>query len=268
MTHLLFFRKLQFIFTGLLLPLLSIGQIGVGTSSPDASAKLEISATDKGFLPPRVSLTGSADVVTIPNPATGLLVYNQSTAGTKPNDVIPGYYYFNGTKWVTVGNNTIEGWSTTIASSPNITLEATTTAPTKSTTRTTDYVRFRKVGDKQYEVEYKYFVPTQTGSSAGSGDYLFTLPGGLSFNSIDHPFYTSTRTGISWGYQLLSSTVIVSHDGVWGTAAVIPYDATRFRIALVSGGSSAGQASFVGSGYYASTQPNISYNIYFKFNAD
>jgi hypothetical protein len=76
------------------------GEVGIGTSSPDASAKLDLTATNKGFLPPRVTLTGTADVSTIASPATGLLVYNTATAGTAPAAVQPGYYYYNGSRWV------------------------------------------------------------------------------------------------------------------------------------------------------------------------
>jgi hypothetical protein len=73
-------------------------QTGIGTTSPHASAKLEVNATDKGFLPPRVTLTSSSDNSTIPNPATGLLVYNKGTnAGLRA-----GYYYWNGTDWTTI----------------------------------------------------------------------------------------------------------------------------------------------------------------------
>jgi hypothetical protein len=75
------------------------GQVGIGTNSVDASAKLQIDASNKGFLPPRVSLTGTSDVSTIANPATGLLVYNIATVGTAPTNVSPGFYYYNGTAW-------------------------------------------------------------------------------------------------------------------------------------------------------------------------
>jgi hypothetical protein len=78
------------------------GEVGIGTSSPDASAKLDLTATNKGFLPPRVSLTGTADVSTIATPATGLLVYNTVTTGTAPAAVQPGYYYYNGSRWVSL----------------------------------------------------------------------------------------------------------------------------------------------------------------------
>jgi hypothetical protein len=39
--------------------------------------------------------------------ATGLLVYNTASAGTAPNNVVPGYYYWNGTIWVQISNGLI-----------------------------------------------------------------------------------------------------------------------------------------------------------------
>ena len=74
-------------------------QTGIGTTTPHASAKLEVSATNKGFLPPRVALLSTTDVATITTPATGLVVYNTNSAGSTPNTVVPGYYYWDGTKW-------------------------------------------------------------------------------------------------------------------------------------------------------------------------
>lgn len=92
----------------LLIPICSVAfllgkaQTGIGTTTPNASAKLDVYATDKGFLPPRVSLTASNAAGPITSPATGLLVYNTATAGTSPNNVIPGYYYWNGSAWIAI----------------------------------------------------------------------------------------------------------------------------------------------------------------------
>ena len=74
-------------------------QTGIGTTTPHASAKLEISSNNKGFLPPRITLTGTNDITTIASPATGLVIYNTATSGTTPNNVIPGFYYYDGLKW-------------------------------------------------------------------------------------------------------------------------------------------------------------------------
>ena len=85
-------------------------QTGIGTSTPNASAKLEVAATDKGFLPPRVALT-AANVFTpitgTSSAANGLLVYNTATAGSIPNNVVPGYYYWNGTAWVQIAGGLV-----------------------------------------------------------------------------------------------------------------------------------------------------------------
>ena len=57
-----------------------MGQVGIGTSTPDPSAILQVESTNKGVLPPQVSLVSVNDNTTIVNPAKGLVVMN--TAGT------------------------------------------------------------------------------------------------------------------------------------------------------------------------------------------
>ena len=85
----------------IILSFLSFGlyaQTGIGTTTPDASAKLEVNATNKGFLPPRLTLTSGTDNSTISSPATGLLVYNTgNNAG-----LAAGYYFWNGGTWATI----------------------------------------------------------------------------------------------------------------------------------------------------------------------
>jgi hypothetical protein len=109
--------KRIFLFFGVLIVMGVNAQTGIGTNTPNASAKLDVTATDKGFLPPRVALTASNAVGPIPSPATGLLVYNTATAGIVPNNVIPGYYFWNGSAWINfIGSttaNTIIGNGTT-----------------------------------------------------------------------------------------------------------------------------------------------------------
>ncbi|MCX7697186.1 MAG: hypothetical protein N2Z72_05765 [Bacteroidales bacterium] len=75
---------------------------------PDPSAMLEIQASSKGLLIPRVSLTQTSSPSPITAPAISLLVYNTATV----NDVTPGYYYWDGIKWIRVmdANSTTPGW--------------------------------------------------------------------------------------------------------------------------------------------------------------
>jgi hypothetical protein len=64
------------------------GNIGMGTATPAISAKLELSSTTQGFLPPRMSTT---ERNAIASPAEGLMVYDLT---------LHQMAYFNGTIWV------------------------------------------------------------------------------------------------------------------------------------------------------------------------
>ena len=81
----------------------TFSQSGVSINSTgaaaDPSAMLDISSLTKGLLVPRVYLTSTTDVVTIPNPANSLLVYNLSATMTGGGI---GFWYYNSTipAWV------------------------------------------------------------------------------------------------------------------------------------------------------------------------
>lgn len=77
-------------------------QVGIGTATPSPSAQLDIAATDKGLLIPRMAKTIREG---IPSPATGLMVYQ--------TDDTPGFYYFDGTNWKLVSNTTAVGFAAT-----------------------------------------------------------------------------------------------------------------------------------------------------------
>ncbi len=76
-------------------------------TAPNPSAMLDLSSTDKGVLIPRVALNSTTDNTTIQNPATSLIVYNTQLV----NNVNPGFYYWDGLKWVPLGfTNTGNVW--------------------------------------------------------------------------------------------------------------------------------------------------------------
>ena len=89
-------------FLGMLFSIKMMAQTGIGTTTPNASAKLDVYSENKGFLPPRVSLTSAFDRNTISSPATGLLVYCKGDAG-----LASGYYYWNGTIWVQIAGGLV-----------------------------------------------------------------------------------------------------------------------------------------------------------------
>jgi hypothetical protein len=67
------------------------GTVGIGTSTPTSSALLEMSSTSQGMLTPRMT-EANRDAIT--SPATGLLIYQ--------TDENPGFYYYNGSEWVSL----------------------------------------------------------------------------------------------------------------------------------------------------------------------
>jgi hypothetical protein len=90
--------------------LLNAQNVGIGTPTPNASAKLEITDANRGVLIPRIALTATNAATPVTTPATSLLVYNTATAGTTPNNVTPGYYYWDGVKWVRLLNGESSDW--------------------------------------------------------------------------------------------------------------------------------------------------------------
>ncbi|KAF2343133.1 hypothetical protein DMB71_00170, partial [Flavobacterium tistrianum] len=86
-----------------LLPLLFVlgsysvySQVVVGKKEVTTpSAQLEVYAADKGILIPRIPLTSSTDIITVPGVVESMLVFNTSNS----LDIKPGYYYWYDNKW-------------------------------------------------------------------------------------------------------------------------------------------------------------------------
>lgn len=77
------------------------GSVGIGTTTPDPSAKLDIRSVGKGLLLPHMT---QAQRDAIPSPAKGLLIYQ--------TDNNPGFFYYTGSIW---SGLQVKGksWSTT-----------------------------------------------------------------------------------------------------------------------------------------------------------
>ena len=74
------------------------GNVGIGTLTPVASAKLELSSTTQGFLPPRMTATQAS---AISSPAQGLMLFVTDTNGTFTG---VGWWGYNGANWEKLNN--------------------------------------------------------------------------------------------------------------------------------------------------------------------
>ncbi|UOQ99430.1 hypothetical protein MUN81_08015 [Hymenobacter sp. 5317J-9] len=102
---------------GALWPLAARAQVGVGTATPDAKSALDIRATDKGLLIPRLT---AAQRAAITSPPQGLMVYQ--TDGSASGGAQTGFWYYVGTG----------GWVYLDAASGTLTLPYSGTANTSS----------------------------------------------------------------------------------------------------------------------------------------
>lgn len=92
----------------MLFSLTCLSQVGVGTTTPNGA--LDVSSSTNGLIPPRVALTATNVAAPVVNPqggalVAGTLVWNTATAGTIPNNVIPGMYYWDGTRWISLAGS-------------------------------------------------------------------------------------------------------------------------------------------------------------------
>ena len=175
-------------------------QTGIGTTTPNASAKLDVSATDKGFLPPRVALTATnvfSPIVGSSSAASGLLVYNTNTAGSAPNNVVPGYYYWNGSLWVQISNGIIidnsKSSSFSLSASDNNKIFLITSA----TTVTVTVPNSLPVGFSCQFIQGGAGVITLTGSSVTL--YSSNGPTSRATNSVVGLIMNTTTTGYVFG---------------------------------------------------------------------
>jgi hypothetical protein len=88
------FSKLIFAFSLICLSFATQAQVGIGTNSPAASAKLEVSSTTQGFLPPRMT---NAQKNAIQNPAAGLVLWC-TDCGTEGE-----LHVYTGSSWINLG---------------------------------------------------------------------------------------------------------------------------------------------------------------------
>lgn len=90
-------------------------QIGIGTTTPNGA--LDIVSSNQGLIIPRVALTSLVAAAPVVNSIAGnplvksTLVYNTTTNSIGVNSVTPGFYYWEGVKWVRLNSDI--NWSTT-----------------------------------------------------------------------------------------------------------------------------------------------------------
>ena len=71
----------------------STNNVGIGTETPNASAKLDVTSTTQGFAPPQMTATQASAITTT---TRKLIIYVTDTNGTFTS---AGLWMWNGTTW-------------------------------------------------------------------------------------------------------------------------------------------------------------------------
>ena len=193
-------------------------------------------------------------------------------------------YQWNGTYWQTVLptiQTVVAATSASFATSAatasrtgfmiteSVTIGGSTTAPTKGSSRTMDKIVLADHGNGLCTVIVNYYQTN--GGASGTGDYLFTLPGGYQFDTSVHSAYAVAGDPNMSGVESWipgSSGMLASAGGLRMNAYAAVWDSTRFRI--LQGGEAiySSNASIrypVGSALYQLVGANIGYQMSFTF---
>jgi hypothetical protein len=151
-----------------------------------------------------------------------------------------------------------------------ITIGGTTTAPTKGGTLTKDNISYRQVGAKEWEVSLTYYQTSNTGANNGSGDYLFTLPNSLSFDTTvpTQVQYQSNINTSSWylsTYVIPGANGMITQSSTGGRLFPIIYNATQFRILTIN---DTAWVKCMGSGHFQlGDNPYVTLQLMFRFTS-
>lgn len=197
--------------------LYSRAQVGIGTTTPNTSAILDVSSTSKGFLPPRMT---STQRTAIASPTAGLMVYQ--TDGTV------GLYYYNGSVWIYVINSTSTTGTGNVVLSTSPTLVTPALGTPSSATLTNATGLPISTGVSGLATGVATFLATPSSANLASAITNETGSGGLVFGTsptLTTPIISTTTNTSSAGALLYGSGNLYYHNGsAWKTLATNEVD--------------------------------------------
>ena len=203
------YKLILFVFLMCLINSQSNAQLGIGTNSPNASAMLDVTATNKGLLLPRMT---NSQKNAISNPATGLIVFCTDCGSAGLMNI------YNGSDWVRLDGN--------ISNTPSIT---TTAASSIAATSATSGGNVTSIGGSNVSAKGVCWStspnPTtansKTTDGSGSGSFTSNI-GSLTSNTTYYVrAYATNTSGTAYGEEI-SFTTSLAAGSVYG-GGIIAY---------------------------------------------
>lgn len=163
----------------------------------------------------------------------------------------------DGANWLKLDHDAETAW----VNAGTITIQATTTNPTKGNTQSIDKTWWKREGDSAH-IRMNFRQTSGTGSAAGSGDYLFVIPSAIgTIDTAKLDIYATTE-GWNGSYQNAFAVGICTvNDGTSdGVGSVVPYSSTQVRMFVQL---ASGAAGAIGSAGLPLTAANAQYSLDF-----
>jgi hypothetical protein len=209
-----------------------------GNTKESAASTIAVMATQEIFLtittPTTIKLrwknngTGTSNLINNDSTCNSVFGYEKIAGFLPVSYGVPN--------WTTVGTIQSVGISAGAAS------PTTPVAPTLPSNTTINTIMYKQLGTKTHSVRGSLAVPsaTLTGNNVGTGDYLFTLPYGLQFDTsvIGQSVYTGDTLAnssillmkvIPGSYASANNTTTYTQG--W-SVGIVPYSATQYRVVL------------------------------------
>jgi hypothetical protein len=181
--------KKLLLFTALLVSAISFSQVGIGTTTPEASAQLDVMSTTKGLLPPRLTY---AQKTAIASPVAGLLIWCLDCATNGEMQI------FNGTTWTNISGTTASFGKPGAPTSPVAT-----------------------ASDLQASVAFT--APASNGGTDITGYTVTSSPGGLTATGESSPLIVPGLTnGTSYTFTVVATNAVGNSVASSASSAVIP----------------------------------------------
>lgn len=175
----------------LLFNALVFSQVGIGTTTP--SAALDVTSSNSGILIPRVALTAKNVALPVTNPQgstleNSTLIFNTATAGVSPNNVTPGFYYWetSSASWKPLIGVVSGGWDL---------------LGNSGTSATTNFLGTTDDNDlvfKRFNLKSGYLGTSNTSFGVNGLSYISTglLNTAIGFQSLTNTTFGSNNTAV------------------------------------------------------------------------
>ena len=187
-------------------------QVGIGTTTPNASAVLDLTSTTQGLLPPRMTQTQRNAIV---SPAAGLIIWctNCGAAGE--------FQGYNGTSWNNIG--------AAVVFVPSAPLSPVATA-----------------GNAQASVAFN--VPLSDGGSAIAGYTVTSSPGGFTATGASSPLVvTGLANGTSYTFTVVATNAVGNSSVSSPSLQVTPFGCGTSTVTFTYNGASVTYGTVTGA---------------------